>query len=84
MHAEVERQGRKKEKRSPEWMGLFLKVEICSQCLRSFKNLQIHHNYLSKRRIACMPKGFARIERYQGSKLKKLKVWKDARGLQIP
>lgn len=43
----------------------------------------MHHNYLSKGRIARMPKGFAGLERYQGSKLKNLKVRKDAGGLQM-
>lgn len=64
-------------------MGLLLKEEICCQSLRSSKNLQMHHNYLSKGRIARMPKGFAGLERYQGSKLKNLKVRKDAGGLQM-
>lgn len=83
MHAKVERVGKKKAKRSPEMMGLLLKGEICCQSQRSYKNLQMHHNYSSKGRVASMPKGFARLERYQGSKLKNLKAWKDAGGLQM-
>lgn len=43
----------------------------------------MHHNYMNKGRNARMPKGFTELERYQRSKLKNLKVWKDARGLQM-
>jgi len=59
-------------------MGLLLNEEICCQGRRSFKNLQTHHNCLSKRTVR-MPKGFTGLERYQGNKLKNLKVWNDAR-----